>query len=279
MNKIIIIEENSYLNVLMEKLLNKNGIFNIETLKESLITESYLRYINKEVALFIIDLDNYVHNGIDLISMIHNIDKNNPIAIIALSENGNQSMLKKAVLAGCNDFVLKPFENSSLIFKVKKLLEIRQSNENSPNKYNPVEVKEDSDIQFSWNQDFEIKIEEIDNEHKSIIKKYEVLYELMKEGKGHDYYQELLSFLNNYVHTHFDHEQEMHEASNYELKEEHKMIHEEFKASVLNIFEDNKDKLVTDKDLISINLFIKNWLIHHILIEDRKFGDFIVRNK
>jgi len=279
MNKIIIIEDNSYLNVFMEKLLNKNGIFNIETLKESLLTESYLRYINKEIALFIIDLDNYVHNGIDLISMIHNIDKNNPIAIIALSENGNTSMLKKAVLAGCNDFILKPFENSSLIFKVKKLLDIRQSNENSPNNYKPLETKGDNDIQFSWNPDLEIKIEEIDNEHKSIIEKYEVLYELMKEGKGHDYYQELLSFLNNYVHTHFDHEQELHETYNYNLKDEHKMIHEAFKNSVLNIIKENKDKLITDKDLISINLFIKNWLIHHILIEDKKFGDFIVQNK
>jgi len=279
MNKIIIIEDNSYLNVFMEKLLNKNGIFNIETLKESLITESYLRYINKEIGLFIIDLDNYAYNGIDLISMIHNIDKNNPIAIIALSENGETSMLKKAVFAGCNDFILKPFENGSLIFKVKKLLDIRQSNENSPNNYKPLETKGDNDIQFSWNQDLEIKIEEIDNEHKSIIKKYEVLYELMKEGKGHDYYQELLSFLDNYVHTHFDHEQELHETYNYNLKEEHKMIHEEFKTSVLNIIEKNNDKLVTDKDLISINLFIKNWLIHHILIEDRKFGDFIVQNK
>ncbi len=62
----------------------------------------------------------------------------------------------------------------------------------------PTSIKEDPDpleTSFSWQSDFEIGIEEIDREHKTIIDSYEKLYLFMKSGRGHEYYNEMIEFL------------------------------------------------------------------------------------
>lgn len=274
MKKIIIVEDTDYLQIRLEKLLSKNNIFDIQTVKSNALTSKYLNKVYSDAGLFILDLDNYNKNAIEYIKRIHDIDALKPAPIIALSKNANIPMLKRAVASGCSDFVLKPFEDLSLIYKVKKILDIKQSDENSPNKYIPSSAP-DHEIKLQWSDDFKINVDEVDAEHKSLFDQFETLYNLMKAGSGHDYYKELLAFLNKYVHTHFINEQKLHLDNQYPLREEHINIHEEFKASVLKICEEGKDKTPTDMDLIKISLFIKNWLIHHILIEDRKFGDYI----
>jgi hemerythrin len=128
--------------------------------------------------------------------------------------------------------------------------------------------------QMLWNKDYLIDVDEIDQEHAQIVDKYNELYILMREGKGHEYYAELLAFLKSYVHEHFAHEEQLHKKHNYPLIHEHKKIHEGFKATLTKIYENSSEK-ASNRELIRISLFIKQWLIHHILIEDKKFGDHI----
>lgn len=275
MSRIIIIESNNYLKIKLEKLLKKNNFLDIETIDPKRLTDSYLNFIKKDIGLFIVDLDNHNHDVIALIRKINSITHNDGISIIALSSNGDVAILKKAIKAGCKDFILKPFDNESLIYKVKKLFDITQSNDNSPNKYKPVKSKTDAEIRLIWNEAYAIDVSEIDGEHKDLFNKYEELYHLMKAGKGHEFYEELLSFLNDYVHIHFNHEQLIHKDEAYPNRTEHFTIHEEFKASLKKIFEEGHSSNVSDVELIRISLFLKNWLIHHILVEDVKFGNYM----
>jgi hemerythrin len=277
MNKIILIEDTGYLQLKFEQALSKNNIKNTESISSRMMTQSYLNYMHKDIGMFVIDLDNHNGNGIRLIKLIReNFTKEN-VPIIAMSQNADVSILKKAVLVGCNDFILKPFEDQSLVFKVKQLLGEKQNVKDSPNQYNPsnLDVDNNSETTFGWNKDYIVNIEQIDNEHRSIIQKYERLYNLMKDGSGHEYYEELLHYLEEYVITHFINEQRLHHEADYDLTEEHQNIHDEFKNSLSRIINTEKMNPPSDVDLIKINLFIKNWWIHHILIEDKKFGDFI----
>ena len=91
---------------------------------------------------------------------------------------------------------------------------------------------------------------------------------------------EILNYLGNYVNTHFAHEEAFHQKVKYPYSKEHKAMHEGFKRKVLNAINqnetrDNREIGVSNTDLIRLNLFIKEWLMHHILIEDRKLGEFI----
>ena len=128
---------------------------------------------------------------------------------------------------------------------------------------------------LKWCVDFEIGIEEIDNEHRKIIEQFEKLYSLMREGQGHEYYGELLVFLNAYIDEHFAHEEALQEKVDYPNFQMHKRIHDDFKIKINQLMDAHDPNDVKNKDLIELNLFIKDWLTNHILIEDKKLGNFV----
>ncbi len=132
-----------------------------------------------------------------------------------------------------------------------------------------------NDTSFSWQKDYEIGVDEIDLEHKSIIDNYEKLYHYMITGKGHDYYDEMVQFLEKYVNEHFVHEELFQKSINYDQMAEHAEHHRLFKEKVFGIIANQKEKEVTNMDLVRINLFLKDWLLHHILVEDAKIGIFL----
>lgn len=126
---------------------------------------------------------------------------------------------------------------------------------------------------IEWKQDLEIGIEEIDNEHRAIIETFQKLYEKMRTGEGHDLYDEIIAFLDDYVENHLAHEEAYQEEIKYDGFEEHKAKHDEFRHILKEIKED-KLEVVSNKELLKINKIMKDWLLHHILEEDMKIGDF-----
>lgn len=272
--KIAIIEDAGIMRLRLEKVLLKGGLSQFEFIKTDKISMAKIEYVLNDIALIIIDLNLHELDAIEVILRIRKVKSQSEIAIMALSDSSEISILKKAIVAGCSDFVLKPFEDETLVVKAWDLLGITEKTRSrleqmiSLNK-NP---KQDTKV-VNW-KDFAIGIEEIDHDHSEIVQNFEKLYLLMKEGKGHEYYNELLPFLNDYVHRHFDHEEAVMIKMNFNRYEEHKKIHEEFKLRVARIVENYNGESVTNSDLLKINLFIKDWLIHHILMEDRKIGEF-----
>jgi hemerythrin len=197
------------------------------------------------------------------------------IPIISLSERADVSIIKKVIALGCYNFILKPFDEETLIRKALKVTPHYVSEYVAQKEMGNKELLGEGEVALNWTDDFEIGIKEIDDEHRKIIEEYGMLYSKMKDGIGHDYYQELLAFLVEYVSTHFAHEEKLQEEIGYDKCAEHKKIHDKFKMYVNEMIEKNKNNPATDMDLIRINLFIKDWLIHHILITDKKIEAFL----
>ena len=233
---------------------------------------------NKEGAsdIYIFDIDNYT---IDVVELIVNLKKHSStreIPIILLSSQSDIKTLKRAIQAGCTEFVTKPFSDDLLIQKVHKLTKKEYSNIGLPKLTS--EGEEDITTSFRWNKEYEIGIDAIDREHKLIIDNYEKLYHYMKLGTGHNYYHELILFLEKYVNEHFKNEQEFQQLIGYNLYEEHVLYHREFEAKIKEIITKHQNQKVSNLDLIRINLFLKDWLLQHNLVEDAKIGEFL-RNK
>ncbi len=275
MRKVAILESTTVLRLRLERILSKQGFTKIEYFSDQMIHLKIADSVFQDAALIIVDLD---HSDPDPIALIQRIrqSKSNPDApIIGLSQSSGVSTIKSALAAGCSDFILKPFTDLALVEKLHKWL-----NTSKPAKasiepgISTEQPAEDANPSFNWSKDFEIGVPEIDADHSMIIHKFETLYQLMKEGKGHEYYQELLLFLDDYVDRHFEQEERFQLEISYDRYPEHKAIHDEFKARVSRIIEEHENKTATDYDLIRINLFIKDWLIHHILMEDGKIGSF-----
>lgn len=130
---------------------------------------------------------------------------------------------------------------------------------------------------IEWKKEYEIGVESIDAEHKSIIDEFEKLYEKMRVGEGHQIYGELVAFLEDYVNTHLEHEEAYQREVAYTGYEAHKAKHDEFRLIVEELKTNSLDQ-VSNLELIRINQIMKDWLINHILEEDMAIGDFVRGN-
>ena len=276
MGKIIVIEHTNILGFKIKRILLENGFSNVEIIKEyrSILKNEHLH--NPDC--IIIDLDDKNNDMIQLIKKIKNEKVTEKSSIISISGDADLHNLKRAISVGCVDFILKPFETETLINKVHRLYYTDDKYIVSTTKYKTGELYKKNAITINWTDDYEMGFDLIDSEHRQIIENYNKLYTMMKDGQGHEYCHELIKFLNAYVNTHFEHEEQIQLEVSFDEYQEHKEHHNYFKNQVIEMIEKYKNKDITNADLISINLFIKDWLLHHILIDDMKIREFIKEN-
>ena len=275
MKRIVLFEHTDILSHKINKILNGFHLMDV------LILKNYTpigKEMMKEVArssCIIVDLDNRNQDGIVLVKYLKANKATKDIPVITISGNVNLITLKKAIKAGCNDFILKPFETEILINKIYKVCYIEENAQKKEKEYHLGELFQDSAITLKWTRDFEIGVEQIDIEHRNIIENYDKLYTMMQIGQAHAYYRELLDFLEEYVNTHFEHEEQLQLRIHYDRFDAHKEHHDKFKARLYNILKEHSKEEISRGDLISISLFIKDWLLHHILIEDMNIREFL----
>lgn len=273
MGKIVIIEDTGVMRVKLEKVLLNKGLSEIVFVNADNNFMLNVKRIINEAPLIIIDLDLRIMEAIEVIQKIRELKSQSELSIIALSRSSGIAVLKKAISAGCSDFILKPFDDETLALKVLNLTGVAEKKQIII-KPSLSSNKEQENLTLNWTNDFSIGIKEIDEEHKEIVQNFSKLYTLMKDGKGHEYFHELIYFLNDYVHRHFDNEEIIMTKINYNKLDEQKRCHHDFKLRVEEFVKDYDGQNASNADLIKINLFIKHWLIHHILIEDRKIGEY-----
>ncbi|HHV09344.1 MAG TPA: bacteriohemerythrin [Clostridiales bacterium] len=273
MGKILIFEHTSVLGYKMKRILEQNGFQNVELIKDYNRTNLNQSQPGQRPDCVIVDLDNRKQDMIQLIRKIKKETYDAPV--ISISGASDLSTLKKAIGAGCREFVLKPFESETLVSKVYKVYYEGQRVTDNNESFKMGEFFKGNAISLKWSDDFAIGIEQIDSEHKQIFEHFNRLYSMMREGHGHEYYQELLGFLADYVNTHFEHEEEYQLSVSFQEYQKHKEHHDKFRERIKEIMESHTDQDISDNDLISISLFIKDWLIHHILLEDMKLKEIV----
>lgn len=288
MKKITIFTSTGLIGIKIKSLLKNVDTFTIEVQDGYIKNGQNLEYMLKHTSLIIVDMDTRQFKPATLIKQIKEEKSIKDIPMLALTSQEDMKELKQVVDIGCSDFLIKPFTKETLTDKViawidKKVTIAENVNYANYHREKTIQwdneediIEETFDVKLSWSDAFKIGVEEIDKEHKMIIDHFEELYELMKKGGGHEYYKELVNFLEQYVDTHFAHEEELHLKYNYDRIKEHKAQHEEFKKKIKEIIGKGNSKEVTNMDLIRINMFIKDWLVHHILIEDGRLGNYIM---
>ena len=276
MRKIIIFENTDILGYKMKKILEQNNLEDVTLIKDFNLNKYKSGTELAGAACIIVDLDNRNQDAMQLIKALKSEKLTQNVPVVTLSGNASIALLKNAIKVGCTDFILKPFETETLINKIHKVCFMEENKKEQEKEYQLGELFQESAITLKWTKDFEIGVEQIDKDHKNIIEYYDKLYSMMRVGQGHEYYKELLEFLTDYVNTHFEHEEQLHLEMKYNQYEAHKELHNKFRGRVEKIIAEHKGEDISDNDLISVSLFIKDWLLHHILIEDKKIKDFIL---
>ncbi len=131
---------------------------------------------------------------------------------------------------------------------------------------------------LSWSDDLSVHVEKIDEQHKELIGKINNLLNACKEGKGSQYINDIVSFLEKYVVFHFSTEEEYMQAYNYPNIEEHRREHKYFLENFNKIKEEHLAKGEILLATLRLNDLLIKWLINHIKKTDRAIGDFL-KNK
>lgn len=271
MSKIALFISLDVLRYKVEKALNQFGILDIQSVGANMLTLASRNFIYHDVQLIIVDIDSAAFDAFNVITNLKKGEKSAHIPILVLGNQIDINFVNRLLSLGCTDYVNKPIDDMTFASKVLQIIRERsQKNfkEDLQLKTDPIE-----DLKLTWSTTFETGVEAIDRDHRRIIENYEKLYQLMKTGQGHAYYEELLLFLSDYINVHFENEERFQIEIGYNLYEAHKKRHEFFKEKITS-FIDAKHEPVSNQDLIKLNLFVKDWLIQHIFFEDMKIGAF-----
>ena len=134
-----------------------------------------------------------------------------------------------------------------------------------------------SSRQFAeWTDDLSVGIEEIDVQHKLLVELVNRLYEETIVHQAElPVLDEILNELVEYTIIHFAVEESLFRIFDYPATEIHTRHHNELKTQVLDLQKKVKRGEVTVNTKLLV--FLKNWLQHHILEEDKLYGPFLVQ--
>ena len=127
-----------------------------------------------------------------------------------------------------------------------------------------------------WDESFSINNDRIDRQHKRWVEIYNDLYDRIlndpPELSDTISMNSLTSMQNNFLH-HFKSEEKYMLEINYPELPEHIIIHNKFNKKIADI----NDRIIRGTDHINEELLImiKEWLISHILVEDKKICQFV----
>ncbi|SRR6266567_314707 len=126
-----------------------------------------------------------------------------------------------------------------------------------------------------WKENLATGNEEIDNQHKELFRRFNNLQSACKQGKGSDELSGLLTFLGEYVKSHFALEEQLQIQHAYPGYQKHKEEHDGF----IRNFRKLEDHLNTEGEtatlMIQTNMTMANWLIRHFTWTDKELADFL----
>ena len=126
--------------------------------------------------------------------------------------------------------------------------------------------------EVKWQDAFSVGSELIDNQHKGLV---DMTNSLFQSCERHD---EMLSFMRtiqkavNYAKTHFATEEKFMQKTNYPEYALHKSQHDSFVAEVLKQVKKFEENACTPLDFA---LFLKEWLLNHIAVSDKKYSPYL----
>jgi len=130
---------------------------------------------------------------------------------------------------------------------------------------------------MQWSDDYNIGCPGIDAQHKELVEKVNELEKLLASGQADDEgFSDAILFVVEYARIHFRDEEEFMQQMQYPGFLAHRKLHDQMVNHLANFLKDMQSGAGgTFSELVS---YLYVWIQAHVLVEDRKFGDFYHRN-
>lgn len=128
---------------------------------------------------------------------------------------------------------------------------------------------------IQWRDSLAIGVEEIDDQHKELLQRFNGLLSACEAGKGIEELKPLLTFLDDYVIEHFSNEERLQRKHGYPNYESHKKEHDSFIERVLVVKNEIDSEGVAVHHVMETNNMLLKWLLNHISKVDTELGKFL----
>ncbi|MGD8260783.1 MAG: bacteriohemerythrin [Desulfobacterales bacterium] len=126
---------------------------------------------------------------------------------------------------------------------------------------------------FQWREEYNTHIGEMDEHHQELFQTANKLYEEINSGRNKLVLEDTLNFLIHYTEEHFTKEEKLMEDFDFPEYDVHAKHH----ARLIGEVQELKAKYAGGEirmDMSIVN-FLKDWIVNHILTEDRKYGPYL----
>lgn len=127
---------------------------------------------------------------------------------------------------------------------------------------------------LKWNEELSVGIPSIDEEHKALVQHFNALHEAVHLGAGEMALKSVIDGMITYIVSHFGHEEAFMRATDYPGFKQHKEEHLRIWRHVMTIDEKAKGG-VTDDLANEVLAFLKDWIMGHVLYDDRAMGEHL----
>jgi len=134
-------------------------------------------------------------------------------------------------------------------------------------------------MSLKWKDEWSIGHEMVDSQHKELVDAVSNFINAYYAGKGADVIGETMDFLLGYTVKHFIDEEALQWSSNYPDYQNHKNLHEAFKVKAKELSDKLKEEGPSKMLVMKINSTISEWLVNHIVREDKKIGEHLKAKK
>lgn len=130
-------------------------------------------------------------------------------------------------------------------------------------------------IQFEWTEKLAVGSDILDMQHQEIFIQTNRLLDILVAEEPRSMLHEVLAFLDQYIHNHFESEYAYMRKHAYPLLDEHHALHEAFIAKYTDFKERIAKEGPTDELVIDLENYLGSWLVHHIGEADMQYANFV----
>jgi hemerythrin len=124
---------------------------------------------------------------------------------------------------------------------------------------------------FQWREEYRTNVAKMDEAHRLLFERVDLLYRKLSTGED-IVTEDALSFLTGYADEHFREEEKLMKKWGFPELANHRAQHGQFRKQLLEMDQGHHNR----KTLAGIECitFLRDWIIQHILTEDKKYGAF-----
>ncbi|HHW07645.1 MAG TPA: hemerythrin family protein [Clostridia bacterium] len=130
-----------------------------------------------------------------------------------------------------------------------------------------------------WKEKYRLGVQNIDEQHEELFRRVsEFVLALRQDGSWEEKLpkvKETLAFMQSYVITHFADEEAYQREMQYPGYEEHRRIHEDFKAEVHEFARRFEEEGYLEDTVQQFAGKLLAWLINHVAATDQQIAHFV----